>query len=76
MASPGRTYVWMPVGAGCDVDDGVAAEQHLFSRPDHVGEGQGGVREHAVAERSCCLHKQILANSVRNQDAVKNQGLV
>ena len=66
--------MWVPVGAGCNVDDGVAAEQHLFSRPDHVGEGQGGVREHAVAERSCCLHKhKFFANSVRNQDAVKNQ---
>ena len=51
----------MPVGAGSNVDDGVAAEQHLSRRPDHVGEGQGGVREHAVAERSCCLQKQILA---------------
>ena len=58
--------MWVPVGAGGDVDDGVAAEEHLLGCPDHVGEGQRGVREHAVAERGCCLHIRIqVASFVR-----------
>ena len=62
--------MWVPVGAGGDVDDGVAAEEHLLGWPDHVGEGQRGVREHAVAERGCCLHMRIqVASSVRQGES-------
>lgn len=60
-----NAYMWVAVGAGRDVDDGVAAEQHLLSRPDHAGEGQGGVREHAVAERSSCLHQTLSVRGAR-----------
>jgi hypothetical protein len=51
--------MWVVVGAGRNVDDGVAAEQHLLNRPDHAGEGPSGVREHAVAERISCLHQTL-----------------
>lgn len=61
-----ETYMWVPVGAWGNVDDWVAAEEHLLGWPDHVGEGQRGVGEHAVAERRCCLHIHIqIASSVR-----------
>jgi hypothetical protein len=43
------TYMWMPIDAGGNVDDGVAVEEHLLGWPGDVGEGQSGVPHHAVA---------------------------
>lgn len=52
-----RTYMWMAINAGGNVDDRVAAEHNLLAWPGQAGEGQGGVPHHAVAERSCRLYK-------------------
>jgi hypothetical protein len=59
MSSVGKfligTYMWMPIDAGGNVDDGVAVEHHLLGWPGDAGERQSGVPHHAVAKRSCGL---------------------
>lgn len=52
-------YLWEAVDCRGDVDDGVAVEDNRLDWPDGVGEEHGGVGEHLVAERRCCLPSNI-----------------